>query len=81
MPPTPVLRCLCGHPKTEHIATGECNEPSHRCQCGEYTELCPVCVHAQYAHNGSVDGHCTRVVMKTRQPCGCMNYAATPAPE
>lgn len=79
---TPVLSCLCGHLKTEHLSegAGECNEPTHRCQCGEYTELCPVCSHAQYAHNSSVDGRCTRVVIKTHTPCGCAQYTNPPEP-
>jgi len=79
MATTPVLQCLCGHPQDQHLnQTGECDEATHRCQCGEYTELCPSCSHAKYAHNSSVDGRCTRVVMKTGTPCGCMNYTNPP---
>lgn len=67
--------CMCGHPKAEHLnQTGECNEPGHRCSCGQYLELCPECNHAQYAHNGAVDGHCTRITMATNRPCGCKHY-------
>lgn len=68
------LQCICGHYEAEHPDDGPCAEPTGRCQCPEYLELCPKCQHSKAVHDGPHMGECTRVVFKTRMPCGCTHY-------
>lgn len=67
-------QCLCSHLQSEHTdGLDRCHEPTGRCQCQQYSELCSQCKHGQYSHNG-INGVCTRVVQKTKLPCGCGQY-------
>jgi hypothetical protein len=71
---SPVPSCICSHPNTEHTdGLGRCHEPTGRCECLGYVELCAVCRHAETAHDGP-NGVCTRIVQKTKLPCGCTQY-------
>lgn len=69
---TTELTCVCGHPLTDHTVE-KCLEPTGRCECDSYDELCPNCKHAYTTHDGQ-QGQCTRIVRKTMQPCACKNY-------
>lgn len=60
--------CICGHVQTAHrLVKGEylglfegyapdsyieCIEPTRRCTCDLYRELCPICKHAAADHQG-----------------------------
>lgn len=76
---TPIMYCTCGHSKADHTdeGTGTCHEPTLRCGCPAYAELCPTCRHARTTHAG-LNGQCTVTKQDTRQPCGCTRYV-TPA--
>lgn len=73
MPATPT--CLCGHDANLH-PDGPCAEPTQRCQCPQYEELCPVCRHPKATHDGP-NNICGRIKRDTRQPCGCVQYPPT----
>ncbi len=75
------LECICGHLQAEHPGDGACQEPTHRCICNAYAELCPKCRHAKTSHDGPHMGDCTRIVQKTGLPCGCPQYAGQTLPE
>lgn len=63
--------CICGHVQTAHeLVKGEflgilkgyapdwyraCEEPTGRCGCELYRELCPVCKHSSEDHYGEPD--------------------------
>lgn len=67
--------CICGHTAPEHSdSVGSCHEPTARCQCPEYIELCPKCTHSSQSH---VKGACNRVVQQTQAICGCTHYPST----
>jgi hypothetical protein len=69
---TAAAQCICSHLQAEHTEDG-CAEPTGRCQCPQYVELCLSCRHSTVDHNG-IEGRCTRTVRKTGMPCNCMTY-------
>lgn len=76
---TAIPACTCGHPVTDHTddGAGACHEPTGRCGCPTYTELCPLCRHGKPSHAG-INGQCTVIKQATRQPCGCVHYVVAP---
>ena len=68
------ITCTCGHARPLHVdGAGACEEPTGRCGCPAYAELCPICKHAVEVHVG---GACTRVKLIDRTVCGCAHYPA-----
>ena len=71
--------CRCGHPLSDHDIDNDarCYEPTGRCECTDYQELCLVCAHPKSEHTGyPFEGKCTRTLRKNNHPCGCQNYPA-----
>jgi hypothetical protein len=76
---TPYPLCVCGHKAADHQdGAGPCHEPTGRCGCTLYAELCATCHHAKTDHNGT-NNLCTRVRQATREACGCNQYVTPPA--
>jgi hypothetical protein len=71
----PVPACTCGHALGDHADEGQgaCQEPTGRCGCPAYVELCPLCRHAKPSHAGN-NNRCNVIKHTTKEPCGCTRY-------
>jgi hypothetical protein len=78
--PTTYPLCICGHKAADHQdGAGPCQEPTRRCACTLYQELCPACRHAKTDHvDTGTNALCTRIKQATREACGCNHYITAP---